>query len=384
MLNIGLDFSCVVYDRGVSRYTYNLAESLISLQKGDNFKMHLFGSSYRQKDKIINKITQIESQTKNKFDYEIQNNSFSFLKLKWNLLKQNKIKSIWPDLDIYHTWDYLQPPDRDLCFVSTVHDLALFKNNSLAHKEIRNAHLRSLKYLKRRNAHFIAVSLATKKDLVEIFQIPPFKIDVVYEALPNEVRYISNSLSKTQYEQIKEKMSLKRPFIFFVGTREPRKNLIKAIQAWSKIGKHVDFLIAGESGWDETEKLQNQYENLRFLGKVTDYELAVLYNEAELLLYPSLDEGFGLPILESFYFGTPVVTSDILALREVAGNAACFINPQEVESITSGIKKILNENKKERQLRLQKMIIRNQKFSWEKTAQETLLVYKKAHLNYHA
>lgn len=383
MFNVGLDFSCVIYDRGVSRYTYNLAENLIGLQN-NNFKMHLFASSYRQKEKIFTKIKQLELQNKKAFDYKVQNNSFSMLKLKWNFLQQNKIKSIWPNLNLYHTWDYLQPPDKNLCFVSTVHDLALFKNQNIAHKNVKNAHLKSINYLKKRNAHFIAVSLATKKDMINIFQIPPFKIDVVYEALPNEIKYVSQAIDKDLYLKIKEKFSLDRPFIFFVGTREPRKNLKKAILAWSKFSKYVDFIIAGESGWDETENLEKKYENLKFLGKVSDQELAVLYNEAELFLYPSLDEGFGLPILESFYFGTPVVTSDILALKEVAGNAACFVNPQEVESIEKGIKTILNENSKEKKLRFQKMVIRNQRFSWKKTAKDTLLVYQKAYHNYNA
>ena len=382
MLNVGFDFSSVVYDRGVSRYTYNLAKNLLLYHQND-LNLYLYGSSFGQYKKLESKITNLLSINKQKNNFCLQKKSISLLKFFWQVLKINKIKSIFPQINLYHSWDYLQPPDNNLCLISTVHDLALFKNKNLIHPQIYQAHLKNLNFLKKNNAHFLAASLKTKKDLIDLFQIPPFKIDVVYEAIPEEIKLISQNLSQDQYDLIKKKFNLNRPFIFFVGTREPRKNLIRAIQAWSKLQKYVDFIVAGENGWDKTEKLTHQYKNLHFLGKISDEELTVLYNEAKLLLYPSLDEGFGLPILEAFYFGTPVVTSDILALKEVAGNAAFFVNPLDVKSIYQGINKILNENSLEQKLRLQKMIIRNQKFSWQKTAKETMLVYQKAYSNYY-
>lgn len=111
---------------------------------------------------------------------------------------------------------------------------------------------------------------------------------------------------------------------------------------------------------------------------MSDQELSVLYAQAQLFAYPSLYEGFGLPILEAFQHGTPVITSDISAMIEVAGNAAELVDPTSVEQITEAIKKILNENKTEQQHRLQRMIIRKQMFNWNKVARQTLAVYQKA------
>jgi glycosyltransferase involved in cell wall biosynthesis len=111
---------------------------------------------------------------------------------------------------------------------------------------------------------------------------------------------------------------------------------------------------------------------------VTDIELNVLYAEAEALVFPSLDEGFGLPILEAFYHGTPVITSQVTALVEVAGNAAELVDPLAVEDIRRGIELVLKEDEQAQRSRLQKMIIRSHMFGWHQVANQTLAVYAKA------
>jgi glycosyltransferase involved in cell wall biosynthesis len=144
------------------------------------------------------------------------------------------------------------------------------------------------------------------------------------------------------------------------------------------LDSEVELIIAGEEGWDETTKLSKSGKQPRFLGRVSDKELAVLYSEAELFIFPSLYEGFGLPILEAFYHGVPVVTSNVSALPEVAGNAAELVDPMSVDSIRKGIETVLNEDREAQQKRMQRMIIRLQLFSWRKAADETIRVYRKA------
>src|SRR6185369_15571845 len=129
---------------------------------------------------------------------------------------------------------------------------------------------------------------------------------------------------------IKNQLHLSRPYLLFVGTREPRKNLNRLIKAWQPLSNNFDLIFAWEAGWDEMAQTLNQH--VRFLGKVSAQELAVLYGEAEIFVYPSVYEGFGLPILEAFYHGTPVVTSNVSSLPEVAGNAAELVEPHSVES----------------------------------------------------
>jgi len=134
--------------------------------------------------------------------------------------------------------------------------------------------------------------------------------------------------------------------------------------------------VAGEKAWDRSATFHQKH--LRFLGHVGDLTLAVLYHYAELLAYPSLDEGFGLPILEAFYHGVPVLSSDLPVIKEVAGNAAHLVNPESVEDIRAGLEFLLNEDQAASSIRLKKMIIRLHLFNWAKTARSTLKVYQTA------
>jgi glycosyltransferase involved in cell wall biosynthesis len=377
-MQVGIDITSIIYNRGVSRYTSNLVRALLQ-QKIVN--VALYGSSLRQVDTLEKTVQQLHKEYPLvKFESRIQNYPPSVQEYFWNVFGVNLIKKVFPHVDVFHSWDWLQPPDKNLPLVSTVHDLAILKFPETAHPKILRLHQHAWKVLKERNAQIIAVSHATKKDLIELLEFPAQNIHVIHEALPLETVVASEQMSEEEYEQTKEKLKIEKPYLFFVGTREPRKNLMKLIQAWQPLSKEVDLVIAGEDGWDETGKNKNLLENpnLRFLGKVSDQELSVLYGEAELFVYPSLYEGFGLPILEAFYHGTPVVTSNISSMPEVAGNAAELVDPASVESIRKGIEKVLHESKEAQQKRLQQMIIRMHQFSWAKVAEKTVEVYRRA------
>jgi glycosyltransferase involved in cell wall biosynthesis len=382
-MNIGIDITSLIYERGVSRYTSNLIKALL---RKKHINLSLYGSSFRQKNfleekakKLLNnKIAGTKQQTL------IQSYPPTVLSFLWKF-GFNSIDKIMPPLDVFHSWDWLQPAIKDIPLVSTIHDVAILKFPETAHPRVVKAHQLSWKILKDKQAHIIAVSHATKKDIVNILQIPPYLIHVIHEALPTDIKDVSDNLDEDHYKLIKEQLQLNKPFIFFVGTREPRKNLLRLIQAWQPMSKNYQLIIAGESGWDETSskkdgkaKFNQDDPNLRFLGKVSNRQLSVLYGEASLFVYPSLYEGFGLPILEAFHHGTPVVTSNISSMIEVAGNAAELVNPESIDDIHKGIKNILGENIEDQQKRLQRMIIRLQMFSWEKVATETIRVYQQA------
>lgn len=365
-MNIGIDISSIPYGRGVSRYTSNL---VLALAKQKNVELSLYGSSFRQQE-ILNSFAK-----KTNLKFQIQKFPPSVLTQLWRF-GLNPISKLLPNLDVFHSWDWLQPPDKNLPLVSTIHDLATLKFPETTHPKILKMHQRAWKILQQKEAEIIAVSQSTKQDLIELLAWNPKKIHVIYEALPQETVEIGKNLSEEKYEQIKLKLKLAKPYLFFVGTREPRKNLARLIKAWQPLAKDYDLLIAGESGWDESDQITGTKP--RFLGRVSDEKLVVLYSEAQLFCYPSLYEGFGLPILESFYHGTPVLTSDVSSMPEVAGNAAELVDPLSVKSIRKGIEKILGENQKEQEKRLQRMIIRLHQFSWEKVVRETIVVYKKS------
>ncbi len=384
-MNIGFDISSLVFDRGVSRYTSNLIRALLAKK---NIKLNLYGSSFRQFNYLqaqaqrLIKSQQYSSQTK----LTLQKLPPSLLSFLWQF-GLNSIKKQMPQIDLFHSWDWLQPPDNDLPLVSTIHDLAILKFPKNANPKIVKMHLKSFNILRKRKAHIIAVSHSTKKDIINILQIPAWRISVIHEALPVEIKQIGDHLIDDDAKQIKHTLQLNKPYLFFVGTREPRKNLLRIIQAWEPMKNDIQLIIAGDAGWDKTSQKQKNlsssikqllnHPQLKFLGKVTDSELAVLYSEASAFVYPSLYEGFGLPILEAFYHGAPVITSNNSSMIEVAGNAAELVNPESVESIRLGIKNILNENLSQQQIRMQRMIIRLQMFNWDKTAEQTIEVYQK-------
>lgn len=377
MIHIGIDITSTIYNRGVSRYTANLVRGL--LQHPD-MKLTLYGSSLRQRQQLLDIAAKLKKDAHAKAETVIQSYPPSLYNFLWNKLHFPGIKSSMPGIQLFHSWDWLQPPDRDLPLVSTIHDLAILKYPETAHPKILEMHRQSWKILKEKNAMIIAVSRATKKDIVEQLGIPEHLVKVVHEALPVEVQKISKQVSEHKLEQIKKRLGLDRPFILFVGTREPRKNIGNLIEAWQPLENDIDLVVAGESGWDKTDtkKYQTMSPHLRFLGRVSDEELSVLYSETDVFAFPSLYEGFGLPILEAFYHGAPVVTSNTSSMPEVAGNAAELVDPESPESIREGITTILNESEDKQQKRLQRMIIRQQMFSWEKVIQDTVSVYKQA------
>ncbi len=369
-MNIGIDITSTIYQRGVSRYTFNLAKNL-ALEP--NIQLSLFASSLRQK-KFLKKISA-----------SIPHQEQAILPLPQGVLSKlwqvnlNPVSKYLKNLDIFHSWDWIQPPDKNIPIVSTIHDLAILKFPKTAHQKILKFHHQSWQKLRENKSHIIAVSRSTKKDIIELLGFPSYLVHVVHEALPEEFKKISDNVTEEIAQETKDRLKLNHPYILFVGTREPRKNLLRLIEAWQPLAKDYQLIIAGDSGWDDSENSSKQFSHQpRFLGKVSDQELSILYSLASCFAYPSLYEGFGLPILESFYLGTPVLTSNNSGMLEVAGNAAEFIDPQSVSAITNGLKKILNETKAERYKRMQRMIIRQQMFSWQKVAKETIKVYQQA------
>ncbi len=372
-MNIGLDISSLIYGRGVSRYTSNLAANLQTIP---GVKLYLYGSSLRQHSALTSQAQKLLKEYHTADQLHLDHYPPQALSLLWKL-GLNPVSKHFPKLDVFHSWDWLQPPDKNLPLVSTIHDLALLQFPETAHPNIVRMHKRSWEVLKKRESHIIAVSQATKRAIVELLQIPAFRVHVVLEALPEETKAIANAVTEEQHDLICEQLSLtEKPYILFVGTREPRKNLKRLIQAWQPLAAEVNLIVAGEAGWDDSSKLAGPQPH--FLGKVTDTVLSVLYAEAAVFAYPSLSEGFGLPILEAFYHGTPVLTSATASMPEVAGNAAELVNPESVEEIRAGLATLLGEDLAAQQKRLQRMIIRLHMFDWRKTAEETLAVYQKA------
>lgn len=272
-----------------------------------------------------------------------------------------------------HTLPLIRKPG--LKTVVTVHDLgAEFLPGT--HQLKQRLYLNLMTHYQLKSAtHIIAVSEATKQDLIKKVGIPKDKITVVYEGYNQELyRPIKgNKLSQT----LKHYKLEPQNYFLFVGTIQPRKNLERLIRAYAKTNVKA-LVLAGGKGWlsEDIYKLPKQLgieDHVKFLGYVPDKDLPALYSGAIAFLFPSLFEGFGLPILEAFSCGCPVLTSNTSSLPEVAGNAALLVDPYSIEEIAQGILSLtINHKLRTRLAKLGLEQVKN--FSWQKAAEKTLEV----------
>jgi glycosyltransferase involved in cell wall biosynthesis len=193
-------------------------------------------------------------------------------------------------------------------------------------------------------------------------------------------------LAQPQLRESMASLGLQAPYILFVGTLEPRKNLARLLEAYSRLPNTLKLsallVIVGGKGWGGVDvvTLANQFgigDRVRVFGYVSDERLAALYAHALFLAMPSLYEGFGLPLLEAMVRGTPVLTSHCASMPEVAGDAALLVNPHDVESIRKGLAEMLG-NEKRREALVAQSKVNAERFSWDRATDETLKVFETA------
>jgi len=238
---------------------------------------------------------------------------------------------------------------------------------------------KSTEYAVHHADHLIAVSQWTKKELVEKLRADSKKISVVYEGVRG------NAVPHSEEPELSSVTSQEGlPYILFVGTIQPRKNLIRLIKAFSRLqaqGQALCLVIAGKPGWMydgilAAPKKCGVEKRVKFLGYVSNQDLAGLYQKALCFVLPSLCEGFGLPVLEAMRYGCPVIAAKAGALTEVVGKAGLLVDPYNVDEIAKAMK-LMMENKELREDMREKGFARVQRFSWEKAARETLKVFEK-------
>lgn len=223
----------------------------------------------------------------------------------------------------------------------------------------------------------LCISENTKKDVINILGIPENKVWVTYMGVSEEFRLYQD---KDVIDDLRIRFSLPERFILFVGTVEPRKNLNRLIEAYhilySKNKIKYPLVIVGGKGW-KNEPLYQRVKELKiedkliFTGYVSDSDLPLFYNAATVFVYPSLYEGFGIPVIEAMACGVPVVTSNVSSLPEVAGDAAILVNPEDPEEIASAIHKIVTDKVLYESLR-EKGFSQASKFTWAACAKKTL------------
>lgn len=286
------------------------------------------------------------------------------------------------DLDICHFTNNVAPLWTPRPSIITIHDMTLWLFPE-HHYRRRLLAMRPFVPLAARHAKaIITVSHSAKRDIVRVLGVPAQKVHVIYEAPAACFRPLSRD-SRT--DDLRRRLSLPDRFILYVGTIEPRKNLVRLLEAFAELHIHNEIshhlVFVGQRGWKDNavfeavERLGMQ-SVVHFLGHVPINTLVALYNLADALVFPSLYEGFGLPVVEAMACGTPVITSATGSLGEVAGDAAEFVEPAEVESIAAGIRNVLTSDRRRRELRY-RGLAHVRRFDWRNTARETRALYER-------
>lgn len=278
-------------------------------------------------------------------------------------------------IDLYHATDFVLPPTRARSLL-TVHDLSFVRVPETASPALK-AYLdvvvpRSVK----RAEHILADSQATKDDLISLYGTHEEKITVLLSG-------VDPRFKPTQDASVRVKYNIpERPYIFSVGTVQPRKNytrLIHALAALRSKGYDVGLVISGGKGWLDDpiyaaiqDAKMDDY--VRFIGFADDTDLPALYSEALITAVPSLYEGFGIPVLESMACGTAVVTSNLSSLPEVAGDATLLVEPTDLDAIIGALQRLIDDEALRNILRA-KGLARAREFTWERSAAQLHAIY---------
>jgi glycosyltransferase involved in cell wall biosynthesis len=282
-------------------------------------------------------------------------------------------------LDIFHA-QYILPPFCGSRSVTTIADI-LFESHPEFYSPMERMKFGLLfPWSARRSDHIITVSQFSKNDIVNRYHVDPDRVTVIYEAPRPEFRRMDSDGCR---EMLAREYNIRLPFILYVGRINARKNLERLVEALGILrGKGLahELVIVGKQDWMAGRVLQKVRDmslesRVRFVGYVPTEHLPVFYNAADLFVYPSICEGFGIPLVEAMACGVPVVTSFGSSLGEVASNAAVLADPHSVSSIADAMERVLADEVLALQLR-EKGFHRASEFSEARKAQETIEVYR--------
>jgi glycosyltransferase involved in cell wall biosynthesis len=288
-------------------------------------------------------------------------------------------------VDLFHATEHLLPRFSSVRTVFTLHDL-IFLFHPETHKPLNRWFLTLMmpRFLRAADA-VIAVSECTKRDAIRFYGIPEEKITVIYEGVNPRFR----PASPEAIAAVRARYNLPEHFILYVGTIEPRKNLTALLEAFHHLLAtrslrpapcDLRLVIVGKKGW----LYEGFFRRLRelgledrviFTGYVPDEDLPALYSAADLFVFPSLYEGFGLPVLEAMACGVPVICSNTSSLPEVAGDAALLVDPADVRALAGAMERALTDEALRVTLRA-RGIEKAGRFSWEGAARKTVEVYQ--------
>ncbi len=391
-MKVAIDCSLAVGERGgVGQYSYNLVHALSRMDKSNSYIAYVLvpAVNYILRPGSLNAGLPDSGDFKTvykKIPVPYQLFRYFWLPGMPASLKEYMLGGL--DADIIHSTTFCVPRFRDKRkkVVVTIYDVSVLTHPE-CHTKANISHcLKGIEDAVKYAHAIIAISNHTKEDLINYFKAPPELITVTHLAAGKDYHEVKDPEALAS---IKRKYGLPEDYILFVGSLEPRKNVKALIRAYSRLPedlrKDFSLVIAGGKGWKNSDipplvKGLKIEDNIRFAGYIDSNDISGVYSGASLFAYPSLYEGFGLPILEAMSCGTPVITSDTSSMPEVAGDAARLIAPTNEDELADALKEVLEDKGLREEMR-KKGLKQAAQFSWERCAKETLAVYRKVFEN---
>lgn len=366
-IKLGLDVRTMSPEgSGIGRVEIEIVKRLIYKLPKDKWEIHLFPG----KDAKVN----FDMQENVVIHDEVRKYNSTAKRAVWYIpffAKKYKI-------DLFHSLDFLGPAwKKGFKLVQTIHDIIPL----LFSKEASYKSLFMCKYIMpfmyKADDIIIASSLNTKNDLLKNYKIDEKKIKVIPLAGRDEFK---KEIPVFKIEEIKKKYGIDKKYFIFTGTLEPKKNVVRIGEAFSQINKKFpDFnmVFVGQKGWniDKLYEIAKESKDIIFTDFVPDDDLITLVKGAFCFIFPSIYEGFGLPVLDAFNAGVPLITSNAASIPEIAGDAALLVNPYSTDEIAKAME-IIIENQNIRNELINKGKIQAKKFSWDKTVDTIINLYE--------
>ncbi|MEJ2367827.1 MAG: glycosyltransferase family 1 protein [Acidobacteriota bacterium] len=378
-LRIGIDVSRTALElSGIGHYVRNLVESL-SRVNDERHSFVLYGAFFEcAPDRWKNAYV-----PKNKgFKLHQRHLRGAMIRDRWRHLKAPPDKLIG-DVDVIHSTAFVMPPVETVPSVVHIHDLSCIVHPE--YHDFTNIDLvvRNILKAARQASLILTLSEKSKSDILRYLHVEEDLVRVVGAAASSR---FFKKVTVEDRSRIRKHYNINNPYFLFVSSLEPRKNPIRLLQAYrlflESVGEDIDLVFAGPKGWKNEDVHRTIHSlglnaNVKFIGYVTEEDLPALYQEALAFVYPSLYEGFGMPILEAMGSGTPVITSRIPPLTEVAGGAALLADPLNVHELAEAMC-AMAESGRLREALIEKGRRRASQFNWDDIARRTLSAYEEA------
>jgi len=363
-VRIGIDYRAALWNRaGIARYVRELTRALAARDRENRYELY---AHFWRRDAV----PPLELPA----NFTLHRARIPGKLVRWlERYAGRTVESVLGELDVFHFTDYLYPRVGRARRVITIYDLSFEIDESFHGPQDSRKLSARVRAILPGITRFIAISEATRRDLVRRYGIADDRILVAYPGIDHAER-----APFTEIDALRTRCDLPNEYLLTVGTLEPRKNHLRLLEALDRLKDAPPLIVAGARGWLDDEvvaAMTGRGVQVRYLGSVTEPDLWGLVRGARALVYPSLYEGFGLPVLESMALGVPVVTSERPALTEVSGGFARLVEPTDVESIAAGIDRAL-QTPEPGFLEMARSWSR--RFTWDRCARSVLRVYEEA------